>query len=135
MKRYLCIVAGTLSLTLGIVGIFVPLLPTTPFLLMAAALYLRSSRKLYHWLMSHRYLGEYIRNYMEYKAIPLSTKIATLLLLWIVILCSALFVTDSIYVRVVLLLVAVGVTWHVLSYKTLPQKRNIRDDENKVSRN
>ena len=62
MLNKLLIVVGTLSLVLGIVGVFVPLLPTTPFLLLAAACYARGSERLYRWLVGHRYLGQYIRD-------------------------------------------------------------------------
>ena len=62
-------------MALGIAGIFLPLLPTTPFLLLAAACYVRSSPRLYRWLMNHRWTGEYIRDYREKRGLPLRTKI------------------------------------------------------------
>ena len=67
----------TISLALGILGIFLPLLPTTPFLLLTAALYFKGSFRLYNWLLNHRYFGPYIRNYRENKAIPLRAKIVS----------------------------------------------------------
>ena len=76
------IILGTLSLALGIIGIFLPLLPTTPFLLLTAALYFRGSPRLYQWLLNHKCLGPYIRNFRENKAIPLRAKIISLLLMW-----------------------------------------------------
>lgn len=69
--RYLLAAAGVLSLSIGIAGIFLPLVPTTPLLLLAAALFCRSSPKLYGWLLAHPVFGTYIRNYRENKAIPL----------------------------------------------------------------
>ena len=63
--RYLLMVLGSVALALGVAGIFLPLLPTTPFLLLAAALYFRSSPQLYEWLLSHKHLGPYIRNFRE----------------------------------------------------------------------
>ncbi|WP_373830933.1 YbaN family protein, partial [Bacteroides heparinolyticus] len=76
------IILGTISLVLGFIGIFLPLLPTTPFLLLTAALYFRGSPRLYQWLLNHKYLGTYIRNFRENKAIPLRAKIYSLLLMW-----------------------------------------------------
>ena len=73
--KVLLTILGLLSLGLGILGIFLPVLPTTPLLLLAAALFLRSNRRLYHWLMNHPKLGTYIRNFIEHKAIPLRVKI------------------------------------------------------------
>lgn len=124
--RYFCTVKtlfiflGTLSLVLGIVGIFVPLLPTTPFLLLAAALWVRSSPKLYAWLLAHRRLGPYIRNFRENRAIPLRAKIFSVTLLWATLLYCIFAVVDAWWwAQVALLAVAVGVTWHILSFATL----------------
>lgn len=79
--KTVCIILGTVSLALGIIGIFLPLLPTTPFLLLTAALYFRGSPRLYQWLLNHKCLGPYIRNFRENKAIPLRAKIISLLLM------------------------------------------------------
>ena len=82
-KSYLCrmnlflIFIGSISLLLGILGIFLPLLPTTPFLLLSAAAWVKASPRLYQWLISHRLFGEYIRNFREYRAIPLRVKICS----------------------------------------------------------
>ena len=80
--KTLYIALGTLSLALGILGIFLPLLPTTPFLLLTAALYFKSSPRLYNWLLNHKHLGPYIRNFRENKAIPLRAKIISISLMW-----------------------------------------------------
>lgn len=117
--KTLCIILGTLSLALGIVGIFVPLLPTTPFLLLTAALYFRGSSRLYQWLLSHKYFGPYIRNYRENKAIPLRAKVYSLLLMWGSVLYGIFFLLPLTGVKILMFLVAVGVTWHILSFKTL----------------
>ena len=89
--KVLYILFGTLSLALGIIGIFLPLLPTTPFLLLTAALYVRSSPRLYNRLLHHKYLGSYIRNFRENKAIPLRAKIISVSLIWITILNCIFF--------------------------------------------
>ena len=119
LKRSLAIAAGTICIALGIVGIFVPLLPATPLLLLGAALYLRNSQRLYDWLMRQKHLGTYIRNYREGKGIPLFTKVVTLALLWATISYSALVAIDSLVIRVVLFGIAVGVTVHILKLPTL----------------
>ena len=81
MKIFLAIL-GCAAFVLGVVGIFVPLLPTTPFLLLAAALWVRSSPRLYEWLLAHRCFGGYIRNFRENRAIPLRAKVVSIALMW-----------------------------------------------------
>ena len=117
--RILLITAGTLSVGLGILGIFVPVLPTTPFLLLAAACYARSSERFYDWLLNNKYFGNYIRNYRQSKAAPLRVKVLTLALLWITIGCSVMFAVDVLIVRVFLILIAIGVSIHIFSLRTL----------------
>ena len=119
LHKKLLISAGVLSVVLATVGILLPLLPTTPFLLLAAACFIRSSDRLYRWLISHRWLGPYIKNYREHKAVTKWTKVMTLLLLWGTLGYAAIWVTSALAIRVLLLLVGVGVTVHVLSLKTL----------------
>ena len=116
--KYILIVLGSISLTLGVIGIFLPLLPTTPFLLLAAALYVRSSEELYNWLIHQKYLGTYIRNFREHKAIPLHAKIISVTLVWITLLYCAIGISDNIYLSIGLLILAIAISWHILSYKT-----------------
>jgi uncharacterized membrane protein YbaN (DUF454 family) len=113
LKRQLLLAAGTLSLAIGIVGIFVPILPTTPFLLLAAGCYLRSSQRFYNWLMGNRFFGNYIRNYIEGRGIPVKVKLFTIILLWVTISISIWLVAKPL-VTVILLIVAVGVTLHII---------------------
>lgn len=119
--RGILVLAGTCFLVLGIMGIFLPLLPTTPFLLLAAACYARSSKRFYDWLLNNRWFGSYIKNYREGRGISLKLKIVTLALLWGTITYSAFFVVDEFYWRIILLVIAVGVTIHILKTRTLKQ--------------
>jgi len=117
LKRQLLLAAGTLSLATGIVGIVVPILPTTPFLLLAAGCYLRSSPRFYSWLMGNRFFGAYIRNYIEGRGIPVKVKLLTIILLWATIGVS-IWLTAKLIVTVILLIVAVGVTLHIIFIRT-----------------
>ncbi len=108
-----------MSVALGTVGIVVPLLPTTPFLLLAAACFFRSSDRMYEWLMNHRLFGSYIRNYRNHRAVTWQTKVFTLLLLWIAIGYSSFAVARSWWLRVTLAVIAVAVTVHIMSLNTL----------------
>ena len=124
VTRYALFAAGSISLALGIIGVFVPLLPTTPFLLLAAACYIRSSPRAYRWLMGNRVLGNYIRSYRSGAGVPLRVKAFTLCLLWLTIGYSALYIVQSIWIRIGLGAVAVGVTAHLLAIRTAVSERN-----------
>ena len=111
--RALLIACGTLSLALGILGIILPLLPTTVFLLMAAACYARSSERFYQRLINDRWLGAYIRNHREGRGMRRSHKAITLVMLWVGIGATAIWTAHTFWLRALLLLIAVGVTVHV----------------------
>ena len=116
-KRIIFISAGVICVVLGAIGIVLPVLPTTPFLLLAAFLFFRSSERFYNWLLNTKILGEYIRNYREYRAIKRKTKIYTIILLWATLGIS-IWVVDNIYIRIFLLVVGISVTVHILLIKT-----------------
>jgi len=101
-----------------VLGIFLPVLPTTPFLLLAAASYARSSDRFYYWLLHNKWFGNYIKNYREGKGVSMNVKIWTAFFLWITILTSIYFV-KIFSVRMFLLLVATMVSIHIFSIKTL----------------
>ena len=112
-------VFGTLFVGLGLLGIFLPVLPTTPFLLLAAVCYARSSQRFYDWLLNNRWFGEYIRNYREGKGVHLRHKVSALALLWGTIGAAVLLWVQNGWVRALLLVIAVGVTIHLVQLKTL----------------
>jgi uncharacterized protein len=127
MKGFLetvLIILGTIFIALGVLGIFLPLLPTTPFLLLGASCYIKSSPRLYNWLIENKFLGWYIKNYTEGNGIPRKTKITAVLLLWVTISYSLVFIIDNLYIRACLVLIATGVTWHIISRKTIEQTGN-----------
>lgn len=120
--KYLLAFLGLISLLLGIIGIFIPLLPTTPFLLLSAALFMKSSRRLYSWLINNKYLGKYLTNYIHHKIISKRAKISSILLLWIAIMASIIFFIENLLIKILLLLIAIAVTWHILSFKSSVSK-------------
>ena len=117
IKRLLFVTLGTLFLGVGIIGIFVPILPTTPFLLLAAFFYERGSEKFHNWLLNNKILGAYIRSYIDGKGIPLKIKLFTVALLWTTISFTVVFVVDELVVRIILVLVAIGVSVHIALIK------------------
>lgn len=118
MFKTALITFGTIFLGLGVIGIFVPLLPTTPFLLLSAGCYARSSQRLHHWLMNTRYLGHYLKDYKEGKGVPLKVKVFTLSLLLVAITYSIIFVVENLLWRVILFAIGGGVSIHILTIKT-----------------
>jgi uncharacterized protein len=117
--RGLLIVIGTLSLVLGIIGIFLPLLPTTPFLLLASACFLRGSERMHRWLLAQGRLGAYIRRYEAGEGIPRRAKILAMLMMWPSLGFSAWFVGRP-WLGLVLLAVGVGVTVWIWRLPTTP---------------
>jgi uncharacterized membrane protein YbaN (DUF454 family) len=112
--RAVLIVTGTLSVALGVLGIFLPLLPTTIFLLLGAACYARSSERFYLRLINSRVLGAYIRNHREGRGMRRRDKVITLALLWIGIGATMIWSVDAAWLRVLLFGIATGVTVHVV---------------------
>ena len=112
-------ILGLVSLGLAILGVFLPVLPTTPLLLLAACLFLKGNRRLYDWLMNHPRFGTYIANFTKHKAIPLRVKVVALSTLWLTLLYCAVFVARHWAFRLFFIVIAVAVTIHILSYKTL----------------
>ncbi len=120
--RWTLMFAGTVLVGIGILGIFLPLLPTTVFFLMAAWCYARSSKRFYDWLHQNRFFGKYLKNYREGKGISLSGKISTITILWCGILYS-IFVTHVLWVHGILLIIAIGVTIHIV---VIPTNKDIQ---------
>ena len=118
LSRTLLMAGGTLCVALAVLGLFLPVLPTTPFLLLAAVCYARSSERFYHWLVTNRWFGAYIRNYREGRGIPLWHKVLAISLLWLTIGYAAWSVAHLWWVKGILLGVAVAVTIHLLKTKT-----------------
>lgn len=116
--KYLYLISGFLFVAIGVIGIFLPVLPTTIFLILASACFVKSSPKANQWLKNHKILGQYIKNYQEKTGLTVKAKIFNISFLWTMILLSAFFLTDEFYIKVLLLAIAVGVTIHLLMIKT-----------------
>jgi hypothetical protein len=126
LKRALYYMAGTISLALGIIGMVFPILPTTPFLLLSAACYVRSSEKAYNWLIHNKVFGKIIRDYLEGKGLPIKVKVITIILLWITIFLSIVFIT-TFWVQILLLIIASLVSIHISLIK--PKSQQNKNEE------
>lgn len=112
------VTAGSISLLLGIIGIFVPVLPTTPFLLLASACFLRGSERMHRWLLSHGQLGKYIRDFEAGRGIPARAKVVAIAMMWISIAFAVELVGHPV-AAAAMLLVATAVTIYLLRLPTL----------------
>jgi uncharacterized membrane protein YbaN (DUF454 family) len=122
--KWFYITLGTVAVGLGFLGIFLPLLPTTAFLLLAAWAYARSSQRFYDWLLNNRLFGRYITAYLQGKGMPVVSKVSTLVLLWLTILTTTIFFVENLYIRILLILIAVGVTIHIITLPTYKKSNN-----------
>ena len=129
LVRTLWFIAGTICVVLGAIGIVLPILPTTPFLLAAAACYYKSSERMHRWLLNNKWFGEYIRNYTEGKGLTMKTKITALTVLWITIIFSTVFMLDRLLpaqlvlpMQIIMIAVAIAVSAHILRLPTFKKK-------------
>lgn len=118
--RWLFLIAGLLCVGLGLLGALLPLLPTTPFLLLAAACFARSSARMHHWLHNNRLFGAYIQRYRAGDGMPLRAKVITLLIMWLSLGYSAVVAVPAHWWPLTLLLLVIGIatTVHIVRLKT-----------------
>ena len=113
MKKALLIIIGTISLALGIIGIIMPVLPTTPFLLLSMACYTKSSDRMYYFIIKNKHLSPYVEYYMDGRGIPLREKKKAIALIWITIGISIIFFIEIPMVKVLLLIIASLVSTYI----------------------
>jgi uncharacterized protein len=118
IRKAALIFLGTVCVALGVLGMFLPLLPTTVFLLGAAYCYSRSSERFHTWLLNNRWCGSYIRNYQSGKGILMRQKISTIMILWASIGFSIWMLSAGLWLTLLLVTIAVGVSLHLILLKT-----------------
>jgi hypothetical protein len=112
---------GSLALAAGVLGVFLPLLPTTPFVLLAAWCFLRSSDKLYDWVIKNETFGPTVKNYQEGKGIAQKTRIRAIVMMWVTISVSAYFFVSNLYVVALLYLIAISVSLYLYRLPTITE--------------
>jgi hypothetical protein len=118
VRKCCLLTAGLLSTGLAVLGIFLPLLPTVPLLLLAAACFARSSEPFYRWLVEHRQLGPLLQPYLEGAGIPRRTRVKAIALVWVTIPASAFLLVTLPWVRALMFAVALAVTLYLLRLPT-----------------
>ncbi len=118
--RWILICCGWGFIVTGVIGLFLPLLPTVPFLLLAAACFARSSERFHSWLLQHTHLGPLIRDYLNGGGIPIKARNTAIIMVWISLSVSAFLLVPIIWVKIALLAVAVGITLYLLGLPIAP---------------
>lgn len=118
IRKALLIFVGTVCVGLGVLGMFLPLMPTTVFLLMAAYCYSKSSERFHNWLLTNRLCGKYISNYKSGRGISMRQKVSTIAILWASIGVSIWLMNGKLWVSLLLAAIAIGVTMHIVWIKT-----------------
>ena len=123
VMRWVLLISGFVLVGIGVLGMFLPLLPTTVFFLLAAWCFARSSERFHFWLHNNRLFGKYLSNYNKRGGMTLGSKIFSIAFLLAGISVSVLFLTENLYIRILLAAIAVGVTWHLLAIKTIGSEK------------
>lgn len=118
LKRLFFFSLGVTLFGIGAVGVVVPVLPTTPFVLASFFCFGKSSKKAERWISNNRYFGSYIENYKTKKGVPLDIKIKSVVFLWIMLILSGIFFFNQFYIFLLLIIVGIAVTAHILLLKT-----------------
>ena len=121
-KRTLFFSLGVVLVGIGAVGVALPVIPTTPFIIVAAACFGKSSKRAEKWISNNRYFGSYIENYKNKKGVPIDVKRNSLIFLWIMLIVSALIINKPI-MFIVLSIIGIGVSIHILLLKTKMEKK------------
>lgn len=116
LKKYFYLSVGIISVVLGTIGIFLPVLPTVPFLLLALFCFSKSSEKAYQYIMNNKYFGKTIRDYKEGKGLTMAVKIRAIIYVTLGITFS-IYKTQSLHLRIFLFVVWLGVSIHLITLK------------------
>lgn len=129
MKRILLILLGSLSLSLGIIGVFIPVFPQTPFFILCAFCYVRSSKHLYNWLIEHKIFGKHLNNYLTHRAISKSAKRWMFFILWVSTILSFIFV-NVLWVRIILVVACIAMSVVICTVKSLDENQPRKNQNN-----
>jgi len=122
VQKIILSTCGLLALLLGLLGAVLPLLPSTPFLLLAALCFYHGSTRLHNWIESLPWVGTQLILWREQRTVTVTVKRFALIYLWVVISASSIFYLTDTFHRLLLITLAIGVTLYLLRLKTLPKK-------------
>ncbi|MDR2873278.1 MAG: YbaN family protein [Methanobrevibacter sp.] len=117
IKKLFCFVLGAIFLSIGAIGIVLPLLPTTPFVIISVFCFGKSSKRVEEWILRNKYFGSYIENYRNKVGVPIKVKIRSVLFLWIALIISMIYLQKLLMI-LILLIVGIAVTLHIYFLRT-----------------
>jgi uncharacterized membrane protein YbaN (DUF454 family) len=118
LKKYILIFIGLIFVAIGLIGVFVPGLPTTIFMILAAYCFIRSNEKLYNWVVNNKMFGSKVKHFMETKTIPLSGKIHSISAMWLMVILSLFLLKNSFVIKIIVIVAALIGTIVILSFPT-----------------
>jgi len=127
--RHLLIGVGWISIAGGVVGLFLPLVPTVPFLLLAVFCFSRSSERFHTWLVDHKHLGPMLKDYLVHGGVPLKAKALAIGTIWVSFPASTYFLVEIFWVKVLLLSTAAAVTVYLVIIPTVAPKKKVQRRE------
>ena len=122
LKKVIYLIVGSISLIAGLVGVFLPVIPTTPFILLSAGCFFRSSDRLFQWVASNERFGPTIKNFHGGKGITKNTKIRAIVMMWLTITLSVYFYVSNMYIFAFLYIIAIGVSIYLYKLPTLKEQ-------------
>lgn len=128
LLRWILICCGWISIGAGVIGIFLPLVPTVPFLLLAVACFARSSVRFHGWLVDHNHLGPLVRDYLNGTGIPLKAKRTAIGMIWVSFPASTFLFAQALWLKILLMTIATGTTIYLLTLPTSPEKNHQRNN-------
>ena len=121
IKRILWLLLGLTFVGVGMIGIVIPGLPTTIFMILAVGCFYRSSQRLYDWVINHKYFGEHVKNYLEGRGMPRKAKLNSFILIWFCVIFSVLFgIPDNMIIfKIITIIAALTGTGFIISLRTI----------------
>ncbi len=124
VRKVILIICGLVSLLMGVLGIILPLLPTTPFLLLSAYCFGKSSKTLHDWLLHNKVFGDYIKQFRQGQGIPLRAKVIILLMLWASVIYSIVMI-PFLLVKIMMATTGISISYFVIFHKRFRTKKQI----------
>ncbi|MHB8062540.1 MAG: YbaN family protein [Ruminiclostridium sp.] len=117
MKKIVLLISGWALIVIAAIGVFLPILPTTPLVILAAMCFSYSSERMHRFLLKSHFFGSYIENFKTKQGISVATKASGIIVLWVLLTISAVSMNKT-WSTIMFAVIGIGVTTHLLLLKT-----------------